>query len=257
MKKLIFVFISVLFLYANNAKLIKDLIGEEKFNTYYELLKPVLNEPSLEKTLKYLQNNGLLEIFFNKPKLIHPTFVFKNSDPVFNTRILYKTLDSLGYYYFYPVQITKKSDTYSLTLEMKSTHYIDPLLFTNTISQYGCKIIGIKKDKNYKYTLDCTNEKLDALKVIDKKTKLLNAKGVYWLNPNGFRKMLIVSSKFDKWYPYIVFYDRNLNILNIISKQNPQRSIYINIPAECSYIKITDTFSKENFKRGIYIKGIK
>jgi hypothetical protein len=257
MKKLIFLLMGVFFLYADNSKLIKNLIGPERFNTYYELLKPVLNETSLEKTLKYLQNNGLLDIFFDKPRLIHPTFIFKNSNPIFNTVILYKTLDSLGYYYFYPVNIIKKQTTYKLTLEMKSTHFIDPLLFTNTISQYGCKILNIKKEKNYTYTLNCTDETLDTLKVINKKTKLLNAKGVYWINPNGYDKISVTSSKFDNWYPYVVFYDANLNILNIISDNNPQKSILLKVPAECRYIKITDNFSKENFKRGIYIKGIK
>jgi hypothetical protein len=139
---------------------------------------------------------------------------------------------------------------------MKSTHFIDPLLFAKTMQQRGCEITSITKNQNYTYVLNCQNEKMDTLKVVKKTLKLLNAKGIYWINPNGFRKIKITTSKYDNWYPYIVFYDKNLNILNIIANQNSQKTIYLNIPVECKYIKITDNFSKENFKRGIYVKGI-
>ena len=255
MKKIFLILLS-LFLYANNTNFIKNLIGKEKFHTYYELIKPILNEHDLKKTIKYLKDNGLLDIFFNSPRNIHPTFIFQNNNPILETKILYKTLNYMGYYYFYPIKINN-STNYSITLEMKSTHYIDPLLFINTISQNGCKVTNIKKQKNYTYFINCENAYLNTLKVINKTTKLLNAKGIYWINPNGYRKIQISTSKYDNWYPYIVMFDKNLNILNIISKQNHQKRIILNIPIECKYIKISDTFTKENFKRGIYIKGIK
>jgi hypothetical protein len=243
-------------LFADNSVFIKNLIGENKYKTYYELLKPVLNEKSLIKTLEYLQNNGLLDIFFDKPKLIHPKFVFLDDNPIFDTKTLYSTLNSIGYYYFYPVKINKNSE-YSITLEMKSAHYIDPLLFSKTVMSKGCDIVSISKKDNYTYVLDCSNQFLSATAILNKPIKLLNAKGVYWINPNGFKNIFVSTSKYDNWYPYIVFFDKNLNILNIISKENSQKNIYLNVPQECKYIKISDAFSKENFKRGIYIKGLK
>ncbi len=255
MKKLLILLISI-FLYADNSAFIKNLIGKDKFQTYYELIKPILNENNITSTVKYLQDNGLIELFFDKPTTIHPTFIFKNNNPILETKILYKTLNYMGYYYFYPTHISKK-ETYSITLEMKSTHYIDPLLFINTISQNGCNVVDISKSKNYTYKIDCENAYLNTIKVVDKNVKILNAKGIYFINPNGYKKIKISTSKFDKWYPYIVFFDKNLNILNIISKHIHQKNIILNIPSECKYIKISDTFTKENFKRGIQIKGIK
>jgi len=257
MKKLIILLTAIFILNANNVQTIKNLIGSKKYYTYRGLLKPIINEKSLTKTLEYLQNNGLLDIFFDKPKIIHPTFVFKNNNPVFNTKTLYSVLKSLGYYFFYPVEIKNSQNRYTLTLELKSTHYIDPLLFTKALEDRGCKVVSIYKNKNYTYVIDASDETLSALKVIEDETKQLNAKGIYWLNPNGFSKILVATSPRDSWYPYIVFFDKNLNILNIISKENTQNKIILNIPPECAYIKVTDTFSKENFKRGIIIKGIK
>ncbi len=255
MKKFLISFLAS-FLFANNTIAIKNLIGEEKFNTYQALLIPILNKKtSLEKIISYLQNNGLLDIFFEKPKYIHPTFIFLNNNPIFNTKTLYDTLNTLGYYYFYPTTISK-TNSFQITIEMKSAHYIDPLLFLQTISQKGCKVKSIIKNKNYTYYLDCKEEKKEAIRIVSDKIKLINAKGLYWLNPNGFKQISVTTSKYDNWYPYIVFYDKNLNILNIIAKEISQQNINLNIPQECRYIKVKDNFSKVNFKRGIYVKGI-
>jgi len=254
MKKVIFLLLSIS-LWANTS-FIKDLIGEKKFRTYYELIKPILNEKDLTKTLEFLQNNGLLNIFFEKPRNIYPTFILKNTNPILETKILYQTLNQLGYYYFYPVKIINRQN-YTITLEINSKHFINPLLFIKTISQYGCNVTSIKKRRNYTYTIDCKNAKLNAPKIINKTIKYINAKGVYFFNSNDFKKIKISASKYDKWYPYIVLFDKNLNILNIIAKKSYQTSIVINIPNECRYIKIKDNYSKKNIKRGIYIEGLK
>ena len=253
MKKLIFFLLSIC-LWANTS-FVKDLIGEEKFKTYYELIKPILDEKDLIKTLEFLQNNGLLDIFFEKPRNIYPTFVLKNANPILEVKILYKTLNQLGYYYFYPTKIINKQN-YTIMLEMNSRHFINPLLFIKTISQYGCSVTNIQKKENYTYTIDCKNAKLNAPKVINKTIRYINAKGVYFFDSNNFRTIKISTSKYDKWYPYIVLFDKNLNILNLIAKEIYQKNIIIDIPDECKYIKIKDNYSKKNIKRGIYIKGL-
>lgn len=254
MKKLISLLLSIS-LWANTS-FIKDLIGEEKFKTYYELIKPILNEKDLIKTLEFLQNNGLLNIFFKKPKNIHPTFILKNSNPILETKILYQTLNQLGYYYFYPIKIVNKQN-YIITLEINSKHFIDPLLFVKTIPQYGCNVTNIHKKESYTYIIDCKNAKLNVPKIINKSIKYINAKGIYFFNSNYFKKIRVSTSKYDNWYPYIVLFDKNLNILNIIANETHQKTIIINIPNECKYIKIKDNYSKKNIKRGIYIKGLK
>jgi len=254
MKKLFFIASMITLLIGSNLN-IKNIIGEKTYKTYINLLKPLEAKEDLKEKLIYLKNNGLLKLFFDKPQIIHPTFILKNNNPILETKILYKTLHGLGYYYFYPVNITKNT-TYSVTLEMKSAHYIDPVLFIDKISKYGCNVINLDKHENYVYTVECQNAFLPTQQITNEKQRFINANGVYWLAPNGFRNVLIYTSRLDRWYPYITFYDKNLNILNIISKNEITRTLYIQIPQECEYIKITDNFSKENFKRGIYVKGI-
>ncbi len=257
MKKILFFLILTSLFAFNTSDIIKNIIGEQKYTTYKGLLKETINDQnaSLKEIITALKENGLIDLFFKKPKLTHPTFIFINNNPVFNTKTLYETLQNLGYYYFYPSKIIKK-ENYSITLEINSNHHIDPLNFLNEIEHYGCKVIEINKKEDFTYKIDCENEIVKAIKLSQKTKSLVNAKGEYWIETGGFKKAYIKTSKYDFWYPYIVFYDKNLNILNIITSEFIQRQITLNIPENCKYIKIRDNYTKENFKRGIFIKGL-
>ena len=257
MKKLIFIFLAV-FLFANSYTFTKNILGEETFNKYENLIKSSLEEnASLKQTLVFLKDNGLINLYFNKIKTIHPTFIFSNNNPVFNTKTLYDSLKEMGYLNFYPIKI-HKNQTYSITLEMKSQNYIDPLILLNQLNKRGCTITDIKKTHNFIYYISCPDEKIINTHPLTNDIQILhNINGIYWINPNNFTKIYISTSKYDFWHPYIVFYDTNLNILNIISSSDLIRKQILNIPKECKYIKITDAFTKENIKRGIFIKGIK
>jgi hypothetical protein len=253
MKRLILLFlISLSFA---NETLIKNLIGEYKFQTFKALLAPIINNDNIEENVKYLISNGLLDLNANKNE-ITPTFIFKTQAPLFDTKILYKTLKTIGYYSFYPTHIEKNNNLYKITLNIKTSEYINPINFIQTISQNGCQVVNIKKDENFTYFLNCEDRILNTILLSDEFKKEINAKGVYFISPNGFSKIEIKTSKFDNWYPYVVFYDKNLHIINIIDMDVSTNDLLLDIPEDCEYIKIADNFTKENFKRGIWIKGL-
>jgi hypothetical protein len=259
MKKLIF-FLIITLSFAKFENTIINLIGEKKYNEYHGLIQTLIqdqNATDITDVITILKENGLIELFFDKPKIIHPKFIFINNNPIFNTKTLYNSLNNLGYYYFYPVKI-QKDGNYSITLELQSTHHIDPVNLINEMKTSGCNIIDISyNNSDYEYKIDCKNEKINAPLIPDKLKAFLNVKGEYYFDTNGTKAAIISTSKYDNWHPYIVFYDKNLNIVNLIAKKNRQKSIKINIPQECKYIKIRDNYTKENIKRGIFIKGIK
>ncbi len=253
MKKiLIFLFFTFAFSYN-----IKDIVGERIYNQYQGIIKTIeKNAPNnLAELITILKENGLIELFFDTPKTIHPTFIFTNKNPQFNTKILYLSLKNLGYYYFYPSFI-KNNQNFNITIEMKSTHHIDPVNFINEISKYGCKVINIKNKEDFIYTIDCLNEILPVPKITHKTKSFLNVKGEYWFDTNNFKSILITTSKFDKWHPYISIYDKNLNPIFIYTSKNIQKKIKLNLTEDTKYIKIRDNFTKENIKRGIFIKGL-
>jgi predicted RNA-binding protein associated with RNAse of E/G family len=57
----------------------------------------------------------------------------------------------------------------------------------------------------------------------------------------------------NHWHPYIVFYDKHLNILKIIKKDNIFKTFNTNIPKGTNYIKITDLYMLLNIKRGLSV----
>ena len=251
-------FLIPLFFVFLNAFYAKNILDKEIYEKYKNVIESSLDEnSSLKETLIFLKNNGLINLYFEKIKTINPTFVFINNNPIFNTKTLYDSLKELGYYNFYPIKI-KKDTNYSITLDLISQNYIDPLDLLKSLNKRGCNIFDIKKENSFTYFIECNNEKIVKTATLKNKIQILhNINGIYWINPNNFNFIQISTSKYDFWHPYIVFYDINLNILNIISTSNLIRHKRVRIPENCKYIKITDSFTKENIKRGIFIKGLK
>jgi hypothetical protein len=256
MKKLVFIFLSVLYLFAQNSYVL-NLIGEKEYKNYAPLLKNFDEKLSLRDSVRKLEDLGLINLFFNKPKIVNTEFIFEDNNPILEAKILYRVLNLMGYYYFYPSKISFDGSKYVIDIEMKSNHYINPLIFIDTIENFNTKVKNIIKRDKYYYFIDASNLELPAIKLSENSKRYINAKGEYWINIGNFKKIKITSSKFDNWYPYVVFYDKNLNILNIIAYKKIFRSLVLNIPDDTKYIKIRDNFSKINFKRGILIKGLK
>jgi len=255
MKKLILIFFSI-FLYANSYNLVKNIIGD-KYNTYENLIQTSLDKnASIKQVLNFIQNNGFLKLKFQKPKIINPSFVFNSSNALLKTKILYESLNEMGFYDFYPLEVAK-NNKYKITLEITSLSKIDPLTFYNTLKPHGCKIINITNNKNFTYYINCQNPQINAYNLKDSFNSFHNIKGVYWFKADNYSKISIKTSKYDFFYPYIVFYDKNLNILNIITSKNIKRNLTLKIPPGCFYIKVEDNYTKENINRGIFIKGIK
>jgi len=261
MKKLIFL-LSFNLLFAFNTILkIENLMGEDNYKKYEKLIYTIF--PGMNYDIKTiistLENNGLLPLFFNKAKVINTKFTFINSNPILAQKILNNSLTNLGYYYFYPINIEKSDNSYSVVLEMKSEHFIDPLSFINEISSRGCKVNDVSRDKEeFIYDIDCNNGFIKEVKELeDKNKKFINSKGIYWFKNSNFKKILIKTSALDFYHPSIWFYDENLNLLKVYRRNKVQRKILLKIPDSTKYIKITYMYTPENFKRGIIVKGLK
>jgi hypothetical protein len=257
MKKLLLI-ITATFVFASQASIIKNLIGPKKYYAYRNFINQTILKKHLplEESIKILKENGLIDIFFKKPKIFKTTFVFSDSNLELDSKILNDILRDMGYFYFYPVSANNKNN-YKLTIEMQSTHYIDPLDFITELKNYNCKVKSVTRNPEFTWYLNCYNAKIPSTPLNSSTQALSNTAGEYWINPNGFRKISIKTSPLDSWHPYVVFYDRELNILNIVNSEKKEKKLTLKIPRLCKYIKIRDIYTKENIKRGIFIKGLK
>jgi len=260
-KYLFIIFLSFSFLFGTNLDpKIENLMGSENYKIYNKLIKKIFKDGnySIVEIVDKLKNNGLLELFFDKAKLVHTKFNFVNDNSILGQKLLNDSLTTLGYYYFYPIEIRKKGDNYSVNLEFKSEHLIDPVFLSKEMIKRGCKVLDISREgESFNYKFDCSNGKIkEAVLLTDKNKRLIKPKGVYWIDGNGFDKIVIKTLRIDFWHPSVWFYDENMNLINNFRKNQKIVSVTLNIPPACKYIKITDIYSGENFKRGIIIKGL-
>jgi len=260
MKKILIVFLFLNLFAFENPK-IENLMGGDKFKTYNQLLEKIFikDKYSIEEILSILKNNGLLDLFFKEPQLIHTKFIFINGEKVLDTKVLNDALTSLGYYYFYPSEIINNNSVFTLNMEFKSEHYIDPVSLINEMKSRGCNIIDVSRENDdFSYKFDCNEAKIKEAQILQNENiRYINASGVYWLENNNSNKINIITKKIDYWHPSVWFYDDKLNILNNVKIDKKTINITLDIPAGCKYIKITDIYSGENFKRGIIVKGLK
>jgi len=261
MKKLVSIILISSFLFGFNTQKIKNLMGEENYQNYSKLLDKIFTKDSYDiyEILKKLKNNGLLELFFDKAKLIHTRFIFDGGDNILNTKILNDSLYNLGYYYYYYSNVDKVDDRYSIEIEFKSEHYIDPVSLIDEFNTRGCKVEDVYKiDKVFHYIFNCQNGIIkEAKQLTQDNQRFINSKGIYWLINDNFKTIKIKTKKIDFWHPSVWFYDKNLNLINNYKKNKKTTILTLAIPTDCKYIKITDMYSGENFKRGIIIKGLK
>jgi hypothetical protein len=260
MKKIFFLFLIMINLFAIvNTSKIENIMGEKNYQKYQKLIAKIFpnDEYNITEIVKKLKNNGLIDLFFDKAKIIDTKFEFQNGNPILEQKILNNSLSNLGYYYFYPIEISKIDNIYNVTLEMKSEHFIDPVSIINELNSRGCEILDISRNYEvFNYKIDCSNGFIKEVKdLTNEEQSFVNPNGVYWIKNNNFFKLYIKTSNLDTWHPSVWFYDKEMNLIDVFRKNVVINLIYLDIPPACEYIKITDIYSPENFKRGIIIKG--
>lgn len=262
--------LSVLLTFALNADLlndkIKNLIGEEDFIKHNNLINFIFKKRSdfiLGDNLNYtqvakkLQENGLLKLAFDKPKDITVTFLV-NKDPVKSLKILKDTLKSLGYYYYF----TKSTrfdgqDRLHWTIKLTTEAAIDPLVLSNELQKQNARIVEITKQDNdeWLYKINTTNSTInDSLFILNNEKVILKKPlSPYILRVNEAKNIYITSRILNRWSPYVVFYDKHLNILEVVKKDKIYRKLKLSIPESTKYIKISDLFTLINIKRGLSV----
>jgi len=208
------------------------------------------------KLFKTLKNNGLLDLNLKKPTKIYIEFNILNNS-IKGYKILNDSLNSLGYRYFLTDSLNMQNlKQISWTISFKTEYMLDPVVLLNDLQQKYCKITDIKKvNKSFWiYSIDFSNSLIDAIK-IDKNEKVKFNKPLsdYFININDTKSLEIKSKKLNRWFPYIVFFNKDLKIIKTIKKDKITKKIKTIVPDNTKYIKITDLYNLINIKRGLTI----
>jgi len=221
-----------------------DVVFEPK-SAYYNQGR--VDALAVTKTLK---ENGLLNLFFQKPTTF--TLHFKTSgSPVFFVKIMGDTLRSMGYFRYMTVDSTYDASEFVWSISLRSEYATDPLILQKQLQKSGAKIIDIERETPFEwsYTIDITDAKLNIIELQASKTvKLRHSLYAQWLNVSKIRTLKIKSSQRNRWYPYIAFYDASLHLIKLVKQDKIRKSILLNVPKNAKYMKIADLYTLKNVR---------
>lgn len=229
--------------YKNNSQFI-DVIFDPKSNFY------VNDRVDSVKVIETLKENGLLKLFFKKP--MEFKLNFKTSGyPLFFVKIMGDTLRKIGYYRYVTTASNLDVSEFTWNIVLNSEYATDPLVLQRILNKSGCSIVDVERNsaQEWTYIIDISRgylniEQLEDMQDISLKRSLY----AYWLDVSKIRLLTIKSSRRNRWYPEILFYDTSLHLLKVIKEDQVRRRITLHIPQNAKYMKISDLYTLKNVK---------
>lgn len=252
-----------------NASVIEDkveeLIGNGEYKLHQNLIglifkdqnKFIINDKiNYHRLLNELKLNGLLKLRLNKPKEILIEFKAVNK-PVKAYKLLSDTMQGLGYRHFFTKTLSKTDDELVWKIIFKTEYMLNPLMLLKELELKNCKVLDIKRDglNHWTYEIDFKNAILSQSKKIDKNEKVRFQKPLkpYFLKVDNISSLQVNSKSLNSWHPNIVFFDKDLKILDVVQKNTISKRYKVDVPNGTEYIKITDLYNLINIKRGLTV----
>ncbi len=267
LKKICLILVSTVALYAQSFnQRIVNIIGYEEYNVNKTLIDHLFSDKAAYyqdgyvnyiALMEKLKANGLLNVGLNEPQNVSITFHI-NYDPIKSLKIISDSLKSLGYYYYFTKNLIYDEDKNTIwSINLKTETAIDPLMLSKELAKNNCSFDDIRKegDTKWVYDINTSGSILSKAKLISANERVYFRKPLkpYLISLDKASELLIESKIGNQWFPNIVFYDKHLNILNIVKKDNETKSLQLDIPEETEYIKIDDLYTLTNIKRGLSV----
>jgi len=245
---------------------VENIIGTNNYKVHNSLINLLLKKETkylvngkikYNKLFKTLQKNGLLNLRLNKPSNIE--IEFKSDNKSFKAyKILNDTMQALGYRYFFTKSMSLlEEENLVWNIIYKAEYMLDPVMFSKELRANGCRILNVVNNGSNKWTYEIgfkNSELINAIK-IDKNERVKFQKPLkaYMLKIADAKSLQVISRKLNHWFPHIVFFDKDLKVLQVIKKDRVYKGLKIQVPNDTKYIKITDMYNLINIKRGLSI----
>ncbi|MCW8837317.1 MAG: hypothetical protein OQJ77_01265 [Thiovulaceae bacterium] len=210
------------------------------------------------KVVQTLKDNGLLKLYFDKPKELRINF-HTSDNPLFFVKIMGDTLRNIGYYRYVTKESKLNESGFTWSITLKAEYVTDPQVLQKELYNSGSKIVDIIRlsQTEWTFSVDMRDAFLGVEMLIDgEQVELNRSLYSYWLDVSGIQKLKIESSPRNSWYPYITYFDSSLHLLKVVKRNTKRRAMYLNIPLNAKYIKISDIYTLKNIKDSLYLTPI-
>lgn len=114
------------------------------------------------KVIKTLKENGILNLFFKKPRDIDITFKTQGEPRLF-VKIMSDSLQNIGYYRYVTSESTLNETEFAWKISLTSEYAADPLVLSQELKKSNCDIVDVARENetNWSYVIDMKNAKLD------------------------------------------------------------------------------------------------
>lgn len=264
-KKLILIISLGVILNANLDMKVRNILGPNDYNTHQNLIKHIFsnesnfytnNQIDYTKIIQELVNNGVLKLNLPSTQNINISFLADKS-PKKTLRNLSEILRAIGQHNFVVKKEIILDDNLSWTIQVKTSAAISPLRLSQELQSINCPIVDIKREGNFDWsyslnTSNCSVYKTEDL-VSNKQLSLKKPIKPYMIKISDASVISMKSTPGNIWYPSVVFYDNDLNIIGTYQENSLHKSLKLEVPKNTKYIKIDDIHSLANIKQGINI----
>lgn len=244
---------------------VRNLMGESAYQTNANFLNRIFANKNnyytggrldIAKMVYALKSNGLLSSRFGQPSEVRLAFVARTS-PVLLTKIGNNVLSSMGYTYFIISRAELSGGLSSIEFSFNTEHSPDMGVIVDELGKRGFSCLDIKRlnAQQWEYMLEVNEPRLPNTKFLTKSVslKLREASGEYWLSLNGSGDLYIEPIDLSKWNPRVVLYDKNLNIVDMVSNVGSNSSLKLKVPQGVRFVMITDYDTPESLKDGVSV----
>lgn len=246
---------------------IKSFLDPKTYNDNEDFIKVIFDPKSVYytkdrvdavKVVQTLKENGLLKLFFKSPQEF--TLHFKtNGSPIFFVKIMDDVLRSIGYYRYVTSGAHLNEAEFSWSINLTSEYMTDPMILQTALNKSGCEIIDINKESTteWSYVIDIGHGELNVASLKSgKKIELKRSLYAHWFDISKIRGLNIRSSRRNRWYPDISYYDSSLHLLKLLTRDKVYKKISLAMPKNAKYIKISDLYTLKNIRDGLTLSPL-
>lgn len=254
---------------ADNISVLDDkiinLIGENSYNRNKSFINKIFSPKEnfyqnghldIYRVISILQNNGLLKLKFASPREFNAIFIAQTS-PILLLKTINQSLSYMGYSYWIPSQAEYENETSTIRISLTTEHIIDPIILLNELKKSGFVVLNIIQNtqNEWEYHLSLTDSKIPNSTFIAKgnSINIYEVSGQYWLEVGSLGRLEVSSVSNKSFNPKIIFFDRNLNILDI-QELSRRRNFNVSIIENTKFIKISDQILNSNLKSGLTVR---